>query len=264
MSMPLEGVTPPAGLGTLNITIPPPAPAAVDDGLPKTKTELDELINQRLEDARKQERDKLYPQMNDFQTRLEQIEQERQQLEAAKAEADRQAAESLEQARLQELSSTERITEVEQRLLGQLELTREQLALSETIRQQEHRLGQLHDYRTQRISENVDKIEPRLLEYVGGDTPEAIDASIAAVVEKTNQIFEEIAAAQGGQGLPLRPPPIRVSGTPPIDPSGSYEQQQRPMSAAEIAAMSPSEYEQMRPMLMQAQSEAVRQRGYGG
>lgn len=70
---------------------------------------------------------------------------------------------------------------------------------AEALAQKEREFANLREYIAGQVEANKETIAPQLLQYIGGNTQEEVDASVARAVQTTNDILAEIQAANGGQ-----------------------------------------------------------------
>jgi hypothetical protein len=209
--------------------------------------------------ARREEKDKLYPRIEETQARLARLEQEREEeRQRAQAEADRVAQEA-EQARLAELSALERIEETERRFNERLAQIEEERAQERALAEKEQELLRVQQYIAQQQQANAEDIVPELLDLIAGNTKEEVDASVATLRERSASILQNVAAAQGDQPSATAPRGASITA-PPVGPSDTNSAQ-RTFTADEIAAMSVTEYAKHRETLMQGASQRVRDRG---
>lgn len=204
-----------------------------------------------IERARQQEKDKLYGQLTEVKTELDQIRAEREAAQRAAEEA-RQAAEAEARRREEEEMDLRQLLarrdEEFNQKFAQLEEERQR---AEALLMKEREIGQLSEYRQQRLSQESDNIIPELLDYVSGNSPEEIEAAIEAAKQRSASILAGVRQFQQQQVQGMR----GVSSTaPPMGPMET-QQEQRPLSAAEIAAMSPAEYMKHRGQLLHASSQ---------
>lgn len=178
---------------------------------PETKTFTEEEVLRRIEEARKQEKDKLYGKVNTLDDRNKQMAEELAAL--TKEREDRQAKEAkartaaeAETKRLSEekLSAQElveaRAREFEEKLnqertsweqkFSQIEQQREQEKL---IAAKEREFNELATYIQSRARDcDTDaSIHPSLLALINGNSKEEVEQSIELLKVKTNEIVED-------------------------------------------------------------------------
>jgi len=202
---------------------------------------------------RKQEKDKLYKQLEERDARLAALEadlakrQQAEREEQERLEAERQArAEAERKAKEEQMTFEERLAETERKLQEQLEAERaERLALV-AQQEKEREFLALNEYRNQAIQAAQEDIVPELLDMVSGNTPEEIDSSIASLKERSQRIFESVAAARQEQ---LRQQPGTRVTSPGVGPM-EINTENKQLSAQDIQGMSMNEYAQIRQKLI--------------
>lgn len=230
----------------------PPSPPQ-----PQPQTNGERMFTaEEVETFRKQEKDKVYGRIDSMSTELEQLKAEREAarkaVEDAQAQAEREAKEKAEgEMEVRDLLSTYR-TEAQ----AEIQSLREQAERAQAELEKERQFQELIQYRTQAVDAVRDRIVPEIADFIGGDTPEQIDASIADALERSDRIVQGMMAAQQNQLQGMR----GVRTTAPTG-NGPLEEQQehRALTAEDIRKMSPSEYAASRGKL----HEAGRNQFYG-
>jgi hypothetical protein len=241
------------------VTIPlPPEPAAAP---PAQRTFTEEDLNR----ARQQEKDKLYARLNkveDLEAKFAAMAAEREAAEKARAEAEaaaRAAEEKIERERAEAEMSAKQYADARQaELQAQIEEIQRQREEERLIFQREREYNELQSYKAQRLQDASNQIAPELLDLVGGNSREEIDASIENLTAKTNQILDSIQAAQSAYAPPR---PVSPTGRPNTDPIGGTAT--KSYSVDELKGMSMAEYSAIRTQLLGAASAQYRngQRG---
>lgn len=210
--------------------------------------------------ARQEEKDKLYPTIDELKGKVGELTAAQQALREREEQERQEAEAAAEAARQEQLSEVERLREEQQRQSEQFASLQQELAARDAMLEQERALAALNDYRQRRMAEEGGNIMPHLIDMVGGNSPEEIEASIASLRQRTEAIMADVQASTAGA------PPSPYGGygasvtAPPVGPMEAG-QATRQLSAAEIKAMSPAEYGQYREQLL----AAARNRGpYGG
>lgn len=230
----------------------PVQPAFVPTG--RTFTEDD------LEKARKQEKDKLYPQIETMQEelkRLREAEEERTRL-AKDADEQRKAAEAEQQRLAREAAEAEMSAK---ELLEQQRLEWEQRF--QTIQQEreaerrtlelERQYSELQQYRARRMGEESENIIPELIDLVTGNSQDEIEQSIAGLRDRSARIIEAATGAaqatrQQMRGVPVTAPP----GIGPNDNNSGYQS----YSPEQIAGMSYADYAKNRDKILGAVTQS--------
>lgn len=209
--------------------------------------------------ARREEKDKLYGEIETTKERLKRLEDEREaERKTAQAAADAAAAEA-EAARVAELTAIERAEEVEKRLNARIEQIETERATERAVNEREQEFLRLQSYIEQQRNANQENIVPELLDLITGTTQEEVDASVSTLVARSESIVANITAAQGAPA-PVAPPRGASVTAPPVGPADT-QQDQRSFTAEEIAAMPMNEYAKYRERLLQSNARSVQERG---
>ena len=217
---------------------------------------------EQIEAARRQEKEKLYPQLQAVQEQLAAIQRERdeERTRAEKAEADRAAFEAAQQKAKDEAEmSAKELIESRQRewedRFAELEAQR---SAEQALFQKEREAQQIIDYRNQQIAQHEEDLMPELRDLVAfGPTPQDIDASIALLVERTARIVEQTRAAALGQRAAM--PGVGVT-QPPVGPL-EMNSEQNQFSAEQIRDMDMATYLKNRDKLIGSSAAGRSNRG---
>ena len=239
-------------------TPPPPPPP---EGQFVTREEHERMLAQ----VREEEKNKLYPQIQQQSEALRVLNEERDQRIAAEQAAEQQR-QAEEQARLTEESSAkELLAQTEKHFQSQLDEMRQSHERERAIFAREQELAALNEYRITRIGQERDSIAPQFDDLVRGNNQAEIDASIEDMKARTGQIVAEFQAANGGApagGQTRTPAPLPVSGTPTHDMAALTGQEgQQTLSPQDLYDMPLEEYSRLRPQLLNAVSTRVRDQG---
>ena len=236
-------------------TPPPPPPPPGDDMIPRATVQ--QMIDAERERVRQEEKDKLYPELQSQREQLQALNADLESrrraeadAEAQRLEAERLAAEA-DQTALQRLDQYR--SEQDQRFAA-IEAERDQ---ERALREREVEFSRLQQFRATRLAEEAADIMPQFADYVTGGTEEAINQSIELAKQKTAQVVAEVQGVQQQQRQQI---PFPVSGQPPVDMQGtSGGGGERQLTAQEIRDMPIEEYGAMRPQLLAAGSQRVRE-----
>lgn len=239
---------------TLSGVDAPTATTAVsDDVKSKFYTEED------LAKVRSQEKEKLYPQIENLKEELNSIKREREE-EAARKASEAASIEAAEAAKAKEKAESElevrellKVKEAEWQ--EQLERERQERERAFALLEQERTFTDLQNYRAQRLEQERETIMPELVDLLAGNTREEIEASIEGLKERSNRILE---SAQQAMQTARRDMTGTRATLPPAGPLENNSSQ-RNFTAAEIAAMSVQEYAQYRDKLMSPTARGVSQ-----
>ncbi len=254
---------------------PPPPPAATPDagqgGQPLTPAQVDlsaldpaqllqvPAVQALVTKTRDDEKSKLYGQIDDTKTQLNQLTEWQRKKQEEETAAEKTAADQAERERLEKLTLTQRIEEMERQRTEDANVWRNELEIRDAQLAKERELSAVSEYRSSQLAANVDQIHPSLTEFVVGGSPEEIDNAIARAVQSSQTILAEVQQSlQGMQQLPPGRGPS-LTGAPPVGPSEN-QQATRTFTAEEIQRMSGPEYAQYRTALM---ASATKQGPYG-
>lgn len=233
----IVGADAPRATSNLQFT---PAPQAPAPQVPQGFFSADEIAK-----ARQQEKDKLYPQLEEMRTKLELLQKEREERLAAEESLRKQAETEADEKRKAELTLKERVAQMEQEMEDKFRSVQEEREREKAILEHERRLMALNEYRQRRVNEERDNILPELLDLVSGGSEDEIDMSIAGLRERTDRILEGARQALAPQS------PIagaRVTA-PPAGPLDTNSENRLP-SPDEIRAMDINEYQKYRDKLL--------------
>lgn len=215
----------------------PPTDAAsnapADDVVPKSE------VARAIEKARREEKEKLYPEI--------------ERLKAARAEGEAKAAELEQQLEAQRLEveglRTGKVEETESINKELRELRKKNQKLETAIENvateaaAKLRASELAAYREKQI--RASGIQ-QLAELVGGDSEEAIDAAIKRAKEKEDAIFEKAREEARAKLADSLPTPISPDGSQGRGPTAIVTQKQK----QDIASLRGADYRKYRDQLM--------------
>lgn len=234
------------------------------NNLPPQSDPDKKFTTEDLENVRKQEKDKLYKQVEAMQSELQKLNDER---EARIAEEQRRAdevAEAKRKAEEAELSAKEILERRESDWNTKFSRLQGQMEQQEIIFQKEREFQQLRDYARVQIEANQEKIIPELYDLVSGKTKEEIDSSIQSVIAKSEAIIEGASRMQSGQRSQMQG--VSNAGFTPNGPlQGVPGAPNREYTPEEIQAMGPKDFhEKIRvPRGLDSNSEYSMSRFFG-
>lgn len=214
--------------------------------------------------ARQQEKDKMYKKVEDTQSKMKALEEQlsliAQEKELARQEAEERAAREAELIRKREedeLTAKEllfkreeefnnRINQVQSEWESKFKQLEEEKEYQQLLLEKERQFQALEAYRQRRINEEQESIMPELLDFIAGDSEEAIEDSIATLRAKTNDIMESIqkSAPQSRlKGAPVTAPPVG-----PLD----NQMDTQTYSLEDLRNMPMEKFAQMRDRLLKA------------
>ena len=218
-----------------------------------------------MERARKQERDKLYNDMEQLKkqnSELLEIQKKREEAEAAAAAAESEARRKAEEAEMEARQLLERKDqEWSQRfemLQSQIAQQQEEAAAERELARKERAYAELMVYKQQKLGEHADEIMPELADLVGGQTREEVDFSISNMIERSRAIIGNVASAVQATGpLGQRGPSVT---TPPVGPMEN-EAGSQTLTAEDLRSMSMADYAKNRDKILQGASQQAYQQG---
>ena len=221
------------------------APAATSSNGQKFYTEED------LAKVRAQEKDKLYPQINNLKEELDAIKRERDE-EAARKAAEQlaleaQVAEEAKRKQEEELELRDLLKVKEQEFNEQLERERQERERAFALLEREKTFAEIQNYRNTRLEEERDNIIPELVDMISGNSIEEIEQSIQGLKAKSSSILD--AAQQAMQAARRDMTGTRVT-TPPNAGPLDIETGSRQFTAKDIESMSLAEYAKYRDSLL--------------
>lgn len=210
-----------------------------------------------LAKVRSQEKDKLYPQIEQLKEEVASLrrEKEEQASRVANEQAELQAAAEAKakEERESELEVRELLKVKENEWQEQLERERQERERAFALLEQERLFTDLQNYRSQRVDQERENIMPELLDLIAGNTREEIDASLEGLKERSARILESAQAAMQATRRDMTGTRATLPPAGPLENNTS----QRQFTAQEIAAMSVQEYAQYRDKLMSPQARGV-------
>jgi len=232
----------------------PPAPPAPPAGTYFTP--------EQVEAFRRQERDKLYPELAKRDELLKQLQEQvdslaREREEILRQEEERRKAEeeAARKAREDEMSARQLVEEQRaefERRFAELEAQR---AAERAALEKEKEFAALQAYIQRRVREESEAqtIAPELIDLVTGNSQEEVEASIERLREKTRAIVENMQAAASQMVPPAPPRGVSPSGYAATGPMEMHSEN-RVVTPEEIKAMSMQEYAEFRQKIGLANS----------
>jgi hypothetical protein len=217
-----------------------------------------------IQKARKEEKDKLYQRLQAQQDQIDQftseLEAQRTAREQAAAEEERRRTEATAEAerkRQEDLSAKDLLLEKEREWTSRFEQIEREREQERTLFQKEQEFNNLQAYVQKRVGEETNEIAPELLDYISGNTPDEVEASIATAKAKTQAILESVQQAAIQQRASMRGvSPTGYSTTGPMDTDPGTKS----YSLNDLRDMPMAEYAKIRGQLGVGQA-AQNQRG---
>jgi len=158
-----------------------------------------DTIAKRIQEARKQEKDKLYPQLEKLQEEISNLRKEREEVASREAEreaeraakrAEREAARKAQQE--DEMSAKEYVKTKESEWQKQIDAERQERERAFALLQRERDYQELQNYRLQRLEAERDNIMPELVDLINGNSKDEIEQSILSLKERTAKILDSV------------------------------------------------------------------------
>lgn len=204
-----------------------------------------------IENARRQEKEKLYPRLEDMDAQLKALRDER---EAEKAERDRLAKDADEARRQKEESEMDLrqlLEKREQEWNSQVSEIKTSMEQQRAVYEKERQLQEAEIYRRDRIAQEAENILPELRDFIQGSTPEEIDQSIETMKARTESVIANFVAQE--PVLPFQQPRGAAPTAPPVGPMEQLPDYTN-LSPDDIRGMDMDTYKKYREQLLQATS----------
>lgn len=200
-----------------------------------------------LNEARRQEKDKLYGRMEEMNAQLHSLQQRQAEQDAERERLAAEAAEALRAKEEEELGIRDLLTRRETEWQQQLAQLEQRYDADRAVFDKERFFTELQTYRRDRLEQEAEFILPELRDLVTGESIEAIDASIATMKARTEQIFANMTASQP-------PPPAPRGAAPTAPPVGPMEQlpSYESLTPDDIRGMDMETYKRYRNQLLHA------------
>ena len=201
--------------------------------------------------VRSQEKDKLYPQIDNLKEQLDSLKREREAELAAKAAEqaalEAQLAEEAKRKQEEELEVRDLLRVKEQEWEQRLVEEREERERAFALLERERTFTEIQNYRNQRLEEERDNILPELVDMINGSSIEEIESSIQGLKTKSSSIMDNV--QQATQAARRDMAGTRVT-TPPSAGPLDIETGTKQFTAEEIANMPLNDYAKYRSQLL--------------
>jgi len=213
-----------------------------------------------LAKVRTQEKDKLYPVVEQLKSEVASLKKDKEEKAARKAaeEADKLAKKAdKEKSKLEEdLNAKELIKLKEVEWQEQLERERSERERAFALLEQERTFSELQSYKQNLIERERDNIMPELVDLLSGNTTDELNASIESLKERSARILESAQAAMQNARKEMRGTSATLPAAGPLETNMDSRQ----FTAQDIASMSMNDYAKVRDKLM---SDAARGKSRG-
>ena len=236
--------------GSVTVAVPPAQPAAPaqPQGWDEEAFLKSPAVLALLEQARKQEKDKLYPQLSTLKEQVESLTASKQAEIAAAAEEARNAAEEEARKRFEESDAKTLIAQKDQEWSQRFEQIQQERAAERATFEKEKQFLELSQYTQSAVQKAIEagEIAPELAPMVTGNNVDEVNASLETVRATSAAIVANMQAAmQQAQQVPA-PRGVAPTGHAPVGPMETVGGT-RTLSPADIAAMPMHEYAKLRP-----------------
>lgn len=213
-----------------------------------------------LAKVRTQEKDKLYPVVEQLKSEVASLKKDKEEKAARKAaEADAKAAEKAEKDKaklIEDLDAKDLIKLTTDELREQLERERSERERAFALLEQERTYAELQNYKQNLIEQERENIIPELVDLVSGNTPDEVSASLESLKARSAKILESAQAAMQNARKEMRGTSATLPAAGPLETNMDSRQ----FTAQDIASMSMNDYAKVRDKLM---SDAARGKSRG-
>ena len=199
-----------------------------------------------LAKVRSQEKEKLYPQIENLKEELLSIKKEKEE-EAARrgAEADAEAL-RLKEAKESELDAKSYAELKTRELQEQLERERNERERAFALLEREKTFADLQAYRQELLEQERENIIPELVDLIAGNSREEVQQSVEGLKARSAKILDSAQSALQNARKEMKGPSIT---TPPAGPLET-NMEHRTLTADEIQSMSMNDYAKYRSRLL--------------
>jgi len=232
------------------------AAAVVAQSVETSEPAMPGFTAEDLAKARAQEKAKLYPQIEKMAEELAAMKKAKEEEDAKRAAKRAERETKLKQKEENELSFKELLAKKEQEFNSQLENERLEREKAIALLEKERQYQELQNYRQRRVEEERDAIVPELVDLIDGDTPDAVEQSIATLKEKSARISDSVKQAMTSAKQQMVGARVTAPASGPLD-NDSEQQLTTPDS---VRDMSMADYAKNRAKLL---GSASTNRGQG-
>jgi hypothetical protein len=199
-----------------------------------------------LAKVRSQEKEKLYPQIENLKEELLSIKKEKEE-EASRRSAEAEAeALRLKEAKESELDAKSYAELKTKELQEQLERERNERERAFALLEREKTFADLQAYRQELLEQERENIIPELVDLIAGNTRDEVQQSVDGLKARSAKILESAQSALQNARKEMKGTSIT---TPPAGPLET-NMEQRTLTAEEIQSMSMNDYAKYRSRLL--------------
>lgn len=239
---------------TIGVEAPSPSEAFNAEITTSTNPSNDDVAK-RIQEARAQEKSKLYPQLEKLQEELAIL--RKRDDERAASEAERAAKRKAREAEIAAEKKAQLETEMDVKELlktkesewqKQLDAERQERQKAFDLLTREREYQELQSYRQQRMEQERNDIMPELLDLVDGNSKDEVEQSILRAKEKTAKILESVQAASQQSRKEMVGTRVTVPASGPLDTNSESN------IAQDVSNMSMADYIKNRDKLLRSGS----------
>lgn len=216
-----------------------------------------------IEAARRQEKDKLYPEITAMKDQLAELQKERDDKLAAETKAREKAEKAAEDARKADTDTRTLLEQQEERFQARLAEIEAQRSQEQQVMAMERAFQELQTYKVQALAAASEDVIPQLANEITATqhtSREEVDAHIARLKVTSEAIMQEVQAAQQAVRAGMRGAPVTA---PPSGPLDNYSGNDPVMEAAANGSLSFADFVKNRDRLIGSVSQARSQGLYG-
>jgi flagellar biosynthesis GTPase FlhF len=247
---------------------PIPSPAAFQHGA----TGEQMFTAAQLEAARKQEKDKLYAQIQSLQEEQRKASEalaaiqkakdtELATIQAAEAQKAEEARKKAEQEMTAKQLLEQKLAETTQTWEQKFQQMEQERAQEKALLEKERAYQDLVNYRNKAIADAGDAIAPQFHDFIAGESQEQIDAGIARAKAATESLTSQFQEVQRQQLAQMRG--VSTAGYAPVGPMENNPGNQQ-LSPEDINSMSMAEFAKLRQQTGIGRAESRSNRGLFG
>lgn len=233
------------------VSIPVAPPAQDPPGQAQPTFTADDLAK-----ARKEEKDKLYPQIEELKRTAAELLADKKDREKAAKKAQEEAERAAKAKEEAEMEVRDLLARKEQEWNDRFESIRREQEMALALAEKQAEVNRLMQYRNDRLQEEAENIMPELIDFIGGNTEQEIEESIARAVAKTGAILGNITAHAQQQRAGMRGASVTAPPVGPLENQGGTRQ----LTPEDIRNMPPTEYAANRDALLSAAREMYQRR----
>lgn len=257
-----DPAAPAAPVDSITVTVPP-TPPAQPQGFDEEAFLKSPAVAALLASVRKEEKDKLYPTIENLKTQVSDLTATRQAEIDAAAEQARKDAEEAARKQFEESTAKDLVAQTRAEFEQKIAALQAERDEERVLREKESQFNALREHTQTVVKAALDagEIAPELAHLVTGNTADEVAASLATIKATTESLVSNMQQVlQAAPAVPAPPAPRGVSptglptGNGPLDQIGG----QRTLTAQDIRDMPMHEYAKLRGQFGTARESANR------